>query len=134
MFTSWHTTIYKFSFILFIVLLGCDEGTKQKFGEPPNFQITQDTQIDYLTVYYYSLPACMKCHIDTESPNLSSYKSLVSKIDSVQHTIVTGEMPPTGNGYSSLSACQKLVLNTWITRGMPAENGTNLGAPGNACY
>lgn len=134
MFTSWRTTIYKFSFILSIALLGCDEGIKQKFGEPPNFQITSETQIDYLTVYYYSLPACMKCHIDTQSPNLSTYKSLVSKIGAVRYTINTGEMPPSGNGYLALSACQKLVLDTWVARGMPIDEGTSLGAPGNACY
>lgn len=131
---SWLTTIYKFSFILCLALLGCDKGTKEKFGEPPNFQITSDSEIDYLTVYYYSLAACMKCHIDTQPPNLSTYKSLASKIEKVQYTINTGEMPPTGNGYYALSACQKLVLSTWVARGMPVKDGATLGAPGNACY
>jgi hypothetical protein len=132
--TSWLTTIYKFSFVLCIGLLGCDKGVKQKFGEPPNFQITADSEIDYLTVYYYSLSACMKCHIDSQTPNLSTYKSLVAKIGSVQDTINTGEMPPTGDGYLGLSACQKLVLDTWVSRGMPVKDGTSLGASGNACY
>lgn len=134
MFTFWRTTIYKLSFLFVIFLIGCDEGIKKKFGEPPNLEITSETEIDYLTVYYYALPACMRCHIDTQSPNLSTYKSLVSKIGAVQNTILTGEMPPAGNGYEALSACQKLVLNTWISRGMPIENGISLGAAGNACY
>jgi hypothetical protein len=132
--TSWLTTISKISFILCIGLLGCDKGIKQKFGEPPNFTITTETGIDYLTVYYFSLSACMKCHIDTQSPNLSTSKALVSEIESVQDTVNDGEMPPSESGYSSLSACQKLVLDTWVSRGMPAKDGTNLGAAGNACY
>ena len=132
--TSWLTTIYKCSFILCLGLLGCDKGIKQKFGEPPNLQITADTAIDYLTVYYFALPACMKCHIDAQTPNLSTYKSLVSKIEPVEYTITTGEMPPSGSGFSPLTACQKLILSTWIARGMPAKDGTSLGAAGNACY
>ena len=131
---SWLTTIYKLSFVLCLFLLGCDKGIKQKFGEPPNFRITSETEINYLTVYYFALPACMKCHIDSQRPNLSTYKSLVSEIDEVQDQISSGSMPPTENGFLPLSTCQQLVLTTWVSRGMPAKGGTSLGAPGNACY
>lgn len=133
--TLWSTITYSFLFATCLSFVACsDQGTKKKFGEPPNFQITAETEINYLTVYYFALPACMKCHIDVQGPNLSSYESLVSKIGEVQDVINAGEMPPTGDGYDLLTNCQKLVLSTWISRGMPTKGGTSLGASGNACY
>jgi hypothetical protein len=132
--TSWLTIIYSLIFATCACLVGCDKGTKKNFGEPPNFQITSNTEINYLTVYYYALPACARCHIDAQSPNLSTYKSLTSEIESVQDRIASNDMPPSDQGYEPLSACQKLVLSTWISRGMPTKGGSNLGAPGNACY
>ena len=132
--TSWLTTICKFSFVLSIGLVGCDRGIKKNFAEPPNIKITSQTEIDYLTVYYYSLPSCVRCHMDTQKPDLSTYKSLKAEIDSVQELVSAGEMPPEEAGFEPLSACQEFVLDTWVSRGMPVKNGTNLGAPGNVCY
>lgn len=130
----WFTTTCSSLVVVASFLIGCDQGTKKEFGEPPNFQITSETKIDYLTVYYYSLPSCLKCHVDVQGPNLSTYESLVSEVGSVKYVIDTGEMPPRGNEYQELSDCQKLVMDTWIARGMPAKGGTSLGAPGNDCY
>ena len=132
--TSWLIIICKLSLVFCVGLLGCDRGIKKNFSEPPNIKITADTEIDYLTVHYYSLAACQRCHMDTQKPNLSTYKALTAEIDSVSDEIHSGDMPPEEAGFEPLSACQELVLDTWVSRGMPVKNGTNLGAPGNVCY
>lgn len=131
--TLWFTTTYSLSLALLLNLSACDQGIKKKFGEPPNFQMNSEVEINYLTVSYFALPSCFRCHVDVQGPDLSTYEALVSEIGSVQYVIANGEMPPS-EAYNQLTDCQKLVLNTWVARGMPAKGGTSLGASGNACY
>ncbi len=124
------------SLILILLVSGaCGNSIQKKnYGVPPNFVIDAATTIDYLTVYYYSLSTCVKCHRDRVAPEISTYETLVNHISDVQSVVAGGEMPPTGDGYASLTACQLLVLNTWVNRGMPKSGGSSLGTSGNACY
>ena len=131
--TYFCTVITSLSLAAF--LTGCGQRTQKKsYGVPPDMKITSATTADYLTVHYYALRYCMNCHRDRVHPIFSSYESLVEQADKVKDQLTTDSMPPVEDGYSSLTACQKLVFTTWLNAGMPKSNGPTLGAAGNACY
>jgi len=135
--TYYCTPTINFIVLVFcaLFLFGCDQTTAKKpYGAPNEMMITQQTQINYLTVHYYALRTCMICHENRTGPYFPTYETLVSNITEVKNAITGNEMPPRGDRFSSLDACQKLVLNTWVTAGMPLEGGPTLGAPSNACY
>lgn len=127
------TTLLLFGTIF--LLLGCNQRTeKMKYGVPPGISIDAQSSIDYLTVHYYSLRFCMKCHKERIEPFFSTYESLVKHADEIVDQVNEGAMPPHEDGFAPLTSCQKLVLTTWIQAGFPRENGPKLGASGNSCY
>lgn len=122
-------------FFALIFFLGCDNREEKKlYGEPTDMTINEQTEINYLNVHYFSLRTCVRCHQDRLSPDLSTFASLKTSISSVQREVNNGEMPPSEDGYDELTACQKLVLTTWVNAGMPKTGGPTLGASPNACY
>lgn len=135
---SSFTPIFSFAAVaaaaVFLVL-GCGSRTQKKpYGAPTDMTIDSTTTIDFLNVYYYSLRTCVRCHRDRINPDLSTYDAIKSNIVEIQEQISGNQMPPEDDGYDHLTACQKLVLNSWINAGLPKKNGSTLGAPGNACY
>lgn len=116
-------------------LISCGERKQKKpYGVPPGITISAATPIDYFTVHYYSLRYCMKCHKDRVEPFFSSYESVVKYANEIKEQIEENEMPPESDGFSPLTACQKLVITSWLNAGHPRDNGASLGAAGNACY
>lgn len=125
-----------FTIICSLALTGCYQNQKKNYGVPPDMTITANTVVDYNLVNYYSIRYCLKCHVDRTGPNLSTYDSMASQANNVVAAVKTGgNMPPTSEGYSKLTACQRLIIDTWIARGMPKDNGTAFGSAGTGvCY
>lgn len=116
-------------------LVGCGQRSQKKpFGVPGDMKITSATTADYITVHYYALRYCMNCHRDRVHPIFSDYYSLKESAQEIKDQITSDNMPPQEDGYSALTACQKLIFNTWLDAGMPKSGGPTLGAAGNACY
>lgn len=119
------------------LLVSCYQNQKKNYGVPPDMTIDANTIVDYNLVNYYSIRYCLTCHIDRTGPNLSTYESLAASANKVVSAVKsTGDMPPVSQGFSKLTACQQLVINTWIARGMPnAGLGTIFGSAGaGVCY
>ena len=117
------------------VLTACGVRSQKKpYAEPTDMKITSATRVDYPTVHYFAIRYCLNCHRDRVRPVFSDYYSLYEHAQEINDQISANAMPPQGDGYSPLSACQKLIFMTWLNAGKPKDGGPTLGAAGNACY
>lgn len=133
--TSCCTAIINLLLVLLMGSIGCEERTlHSNYGAPQDMVIDANFKADFLNVQYYALRTCFKCHDNRIPPNLGSYKDLTANMSEVLEEVSVGEMPPSADGYEPLNSCQLLVLNKWVSSGMPKRDGPTLGAPGNACY
>jgi len=85
-------------------LFNKDKAIQKSFG---------DSLISFDVVTQTSLKNCLKCH-STGNHAMRNPEQVLAQKKDILESIHSDKMPPKTSGYPALSACDKMILETWM--------------------
>lgn len=76
--------------------------------------IDVDLKLGFATIKEYAMNTCFNCHVGKNEPELGTIELVRQNIQAILDEMRTNSMPPTKEGYSFLSDCQKALIEEWV--------------------
>jgi Planctomycete cytochrome C. len=104
------------TFLVLSTVLGCtypmaDLGL-YKLNDSPKKSFA-DSIVSFEVVSQTSLRTCLECH-SGGSHSMRTAESVLAQKKEILDSVYSGQMPPKTSAYPQLTACEKMILETWM--------------------
>jgi len=119
----------KIGFLIFL-FQGCNYSQPKDSASLSGGQgsFSSDSLITFDLIKNGTLQNCQACHSGSQAPDLSTFATTAQQIQRIIIRTNDNSMPPANMGYTSLSACQKALLQKWMDLGTPETSTVNVGS------